>query len=144
MFRNKVKEAVEIATKAHIETTVLKRFKTSAACSKHIREMFEYSSNRDHDPFLWRCWEVTDVPTGYRKPTKTKGVATKTPKDPKSARLAAKGSAASKSEYCIISITALVSSVLQDADHLSTASLSGPLHPLAIDAVLLPGSKPVG
>ena len=99
-FRNKIKETAETATKAHIETVVLKRFKTRVARAKHIKEMFEYGLNREHDPFLWRHWEVTDVPTGYRKPT----ASATTTKAKKTGRIAAGSSGASKSEYCIVTI----------------------------------------
>jgi hypothetical protein len=112
-FRNKIKETAEVTTKAHIETVVLKRFKTCGARAKHIREMFEYSLNREHDPFLWRRWEVTDIPTGYQKP-KAKATATKAKK---TARVIANSSGASKSEYHIVTIPKVDPRVSQDADY---------------------------
>ena len=121
-FRNRIKEAAETATRTHIETVVLKRFKTPAARSKHIKEMFEYNLKCDHDPFLWRRWEVTNIPTGYKKPHQTKGAATKTTNRIKSTRVVAQASGPSKSEYCIVTTVAAVSSVWQSADHLSAAS----------------------
>ena len=118
-FRNKIKETAETATKVHIETVVLKPFKTCSARAKHIREMFEYSSNREHDPFLWRRWEVTDVPTGYRKPITSATAA----KAKKTARIAVNGSGASKSEYCIVAIPQINPRVPQNTHHLHAASL---------------------
>ena len=118
-FRNKIKETAETATKVHIETVVLKPFKTCPARAKHIREMFEYSSNREHDPFLWHRWEVTDVPTGYRKPI-TSAMAAKAKK---TAQIAVNSSGASKSEYCIVAIPQINLRVPRNTHDLHTASL---------------------
>ena len=79
--------------------------------------MFEYSSKREHDPFLWRRWEVTNVATGHKNLKKTK-----TTKKVQSARVAAKVLGTSKSEYCIVRIT-MLSSILWGADHLATDQL---------------------
>ena len=117
-FRNKIKETAEVTTKAHIEAVVLKWFKTRGARAKHIREMFEYSLNREHDPFLWRRWEVTDIPTGYQKP-KAKATATKAKK---TTRVIANSSGASKSEYHIVTIPKVGPHVSQDADYSHTAA----------------------
>ena len=118
-FHNKIKETTETATKAHIETMVLKPFKTCSAHAKHIREMFEYSLNREHDPFLWRHWEVTDIPTGYRKPI-TSAMAAKAKK---TAWIAVNGLGASESEYCIAAIPQINPRMLRNTHHLHAASL---------------------
>ena len=58
--------------KSHIEEIVLKNLKTPVACAQHIREMFAYNLKREYDPFLWCCWQVSNVPSGYKKLKKTK------------------------------------------------------------------------
>ena len=117
-FHNKIKETVEVTTKAHIKTIVLKWFKTHRAHAKHIREMFKYSLNCEHNPLLWRCWEVMDIPTGYQKP-KAKATATKAKK---TTQVIVNSSGASKLEYHIITIPKVNPCVSQDADYSHTAS----------------------
>ena len=119
LFCNKIKETTETATKAHIETVVLKPFKTCSARAKHIREMFKYSSNRKHDPFLWHHWEVTDVPTGYQKPITSATAA----KAKKTMWIAVNSLGALKSEYCIVAIPQINLCMPWNTHHLHTASL---------------------
>ena len=120
-FRNKIKEIAEVATKSYIEDTVLKRFKTPDARAKYISEMFAYNSKHEHDPFLWRRWQVSDVPTGYKKSKTTKATVTTSTKT-KSARITAKDPKASKSQYCVVIIVLILSSIPRGAEIVAIAS----------------------
>ena len=108
-FYNKIKETAETTTKAHIETIVLKQFKTHVAHAKHIKEMFKYSLNHECNPFLWRYWEVTDVPTSYQKPI-TGAMAVKAKK---TWWIMVGSLGASKLEYCVVTIPKINVRVLQ-------------------------------
>ena len=102
-FRNKIKEAAEATAKFHIKEVVLKCFGNPVSRAQCIKEMFTYNLKHEHDPFLWRRWQVSDVPTGYKKPRKTKAAPT-TPAPPKSSRIASKDPKAPTSQYCVVSV----------------------------------------
>lgn len=122
-FRNKIKEAAETTAKSHIEEVVLNCFKTPITRAQHIKEMFAYNSKHKNNPFLWRHWQVSDVPTGYKKPKKAKTTSTVSTQ-PKSTRIAAKDLKAPTSQYRVVSSISKLSSILHGT-HITTIASGG-------------------